>query len=165
MLVLSPRFITICAAIAIAIFLRLLLYRTRIGVTMRAVVDNRSLAGLHGTRPEAASMLAWALGSSLAAVSGILLVSELGLQVDALTLLIINAFAAAIVGRLRSLPLTFLGAILLGLTVTFQTNFLDWSGRFATTSFAIPTIFLFIALLAGPPAPLAPPTNPPDTDP
>lgn len=150
--VLWHRFITICTAIVIAIFLRLLLYRTRIGVTMRAVVDNRSLAGLHGARPEAASMLAWALGSSLAAVSGILLVPELGLQVDALTLLIINAFAAAIVGRLKSLPLTYVGAILLGLSVTFATNFLDLSGRFSTVQFAIPTIFLFIALLALPQA-------------
>jgi branched-chain amino acid transport system permease protein len=150
--VLWHRFITILAAVAIAIFLRLLLYRTRIGVTMRAVVDNRSLAGLHGARPEAASMLAWALGSSLAAVSGILLVPELGLQVDALTLLIINAFAAAIVGRLKSLPLTYVGAILLGLAVTFAINFLDLSGRFSTVQFAIPTIFLFIALLALPQA-------------
>jgi branched-chain amino acid transport system permease protein len=150
--VLWHRFITICTAIVIAIFLRLLLYRTRIGVTMRAVVDNRSLAGLHGARPEAASMLAWALGSSLAAVSGILLVPELGLQVDALTLLIINAFAAAIVGRLKSLPLTYVGAILLGLILTFSINFLDLSGRFSTVQFAIPTIFLFIALLALPQA-------------
>jgi branched-chain amino acid transport system permease protein len=150
--VLWHRFITICAAIVIAIFLRLLLYRTRIGVTMRAVVDNRSLAGLHGARPEVASMLAWALGSSMAAVSGILLVPELGLQVDALTLLIINAFAAAIVGRLKSLPLTYVGAILLGLIVTFATNFLELAGRFSTIQFAIPTIFLFIALLALPQA-------------
>jgi branched-chain amino acid transport system permease protein len=150
--VLWHRFITICAAIVIAVFLRLLLYRTRIGVTMRAVVDNRNLAGLHGARPEFASMLAWALGSSLAAVSGILLVPELGLQVDALTLLIINAFAAAIVGRLKSLPLTFVGAIALGLSVTFATNFLELAGRFSTVQFAIPTIFLFIALLALPQA-------------
>ncbi|MDQ6853327.1 MAG: ABC transporter permease [Actinomycetota bacterium] len=150
--VLWHRFITICAAIVIAIFLRLLLYRTRIGVTMRAVVDNRSLAGLHGARPEAASMLAWALGSSMAAISGILLVPELGLQVDALTLLIINAFAAAIVGRLKSLPLTYVGAILLGLSVTFATNYLELAGRFSTVQFAIPTIFLFIALLALPQA-------------
>ena len=107
-------------------------------------------------------MLAWAIGSSMAAVSGILLVPELGLQVDALTLLIINAFAAAIFGRLRSLPLTFVGAILLGLAVTFQTNFLDWSGRFSTTSFAIPTIFLFIALLAVPQARIALRRAPPD---
>jgi branched-subunit amino acid ABC-type transport system permease component len=160
--VLWHRLITILTAVAIAIFLRLLLYRTRIGVTMRAVVDNRSLAGLHGARPEAASMLAWAIGSSMAAISGILLVPELGLQVDALTLLIINAFAAAIVGRLRSLPLTYVGAILLGLFATFQTNFLDWSGRFATTAFAIPTIFLFIALLAVPQARIALRRAPPD---
>jgi branched-chain amino acid transport system permease protein len=160
--VLWHRFITICAAIAIAIFLRLLLYRTRIGVTMRAVVDNRSLAGLHGARPQAASMLAWALGSSLAAVSGILLVPELGLQVDALTLLIINAFAAAIVGRLRSLPLTYVGAILLGLSVTFAVNFLELAGRFSTVQFAIPTIFLFIALLAVPQARIALRRAPPD---
>ena len=150
--VLWHRFITICTAIVIAIFLRLLLYRTRIGVTMRAVVDNRSLAGLHGARPEAASMLAWALGSSMAAISGILHVPELGLQVDALTLLIINAFAAAIVGRLKSLPLTYVGAILLGLSVTFATNYLELAGRFSTIQFAIPTIFLFIALLALPQA-------------
>jgi branched-chain amino acid transport system permease protein len=160
--VLWHRFITICAAIAIAIFLRLLLYRTRIGVTMRAVVDNRSLAGLHGARPQAASMLAWALGSSLAAVSGILLVPELGLQVDALTLLIINAFAAAIVGRLRSLPLTYVGAILLGLSVTFAVNFLELAGRFSTVQFAIPTIFLFIALLTVPHARIALRRAPPD---
>src|SRR4029450_6212172 len=108
--VLWHRFITILTAVAIAIFLRLLLYRTRIGVTMRAAVDTRSLAGLHGARPQAASMLAWAIGSSMAAVSGILLVPELGLQVDALTLLIINAFAAASVRPLRSPTLTYLGA-------------------------------------------------------
>ena len=150
--VLWHRFITICVAVAIAIGLRLLLYRTRIGVTMRAVVDNRSLAGLHGARPAQASMLSWALGCSMAAVAGILVAPELGLQVDALTLIIINAFAAAIVGRLKSLPLTYVGAILLGLVLTFSVNFLDLSGRYSTAQFAIPTIFLFIALLAVPQA-------------
>jgi branched-chain amino acid transport system permease protein len=150
--VLWHRFITIMVAIGIALFLRLLLYRSRIGVTMRAVVDNRTLAGLHGARPTHASMLAWALGSSMAAISGILLVPELGLQVEALTFLIINAFAAAIVGRLKSLPLTYVGAMALGLLVSFQQSFLDWGGRWSTASFAIPTIFLFVALLALPQA-------------
>jgi branched-chain amino acid transport system permease protein len=150
--VLWHRFITIMVAIGIALFLRLLLYRSRIGVTMRAVVDNRTLAGLHGARPTHASMLAWALGSSMAAISGILLVPELGLQVEALTFLIINAFAAAIVGRLKSLPLTYVGAMALGLLISFQQSFLDFSGRWSTASFAIPTIFLFVALLALPQA-------------
>jgi branched-chain amino acid transport system permease protein len=150
--VLWHRFITICVAIGIALFLRLLLYRSRIGVTMRAVVDNRTLAGLHGARPTRASMLAWALGSSMAAISGILLVPELGLQVEALTLLIINAFAAAIIGRLKSLPLTYAGGILLGLLVSYQQSFLDFTGRWSTATFAIPTIVLFVALLALPQA-------------
>ncbi len=150
--ILWHRFITICVAVAIAIGLRLLLYRTRTGVTMRAVVDNRSLAGLHGARPTQASMLSWAIGCSMAAVAGILVAPELGLQVDALTLIIVNAFAAAIVGRLKSLPLTYLGAILLGLVLNFSVSFLDLSGRYSTAQFAIPTIFLFIALLAVPQA-------------
>jgi branched-chain amino acid transport system permease protein len=146
------RMITIGTAIAVAILLRLLLYRTRIGVAMRAVVDNRNLAALNGARPGQASMLAWALGSSLAAISGILLVPELGLQVDALTLLIINAFAAAIVGRLRNLPLTYVGGVSLGLAISFTQHFLDLRGRFVTAQFAIPSIFLFIFLLALPQA-------------
>ena len=146
------RMITIGTAIAVAILLRLLLYRTRIGVAMRAVVDNRNLAALNGARPGQASMLAWALGSSLAAVSGIFLVQELGLQVDALTLLIINAFAAAIVGRLRNLPLTYVGGLALGLAIAFTQTFLDLRDRFTTAQFAIPSIFLFIVLLALPQA-------------
>ena len=145
------RLITIGTAILVAILLRLLLYRTRIGVAMRAVVDNRNLAALNGARPAQASMLAWALGSSLAAISGIFLVQELGLQVDALTLLIINAFAAAIVGRLRSLPMTYVGGSALGLAISFTQTFLDLRGRFTTAQFAIPSIFLFIVLLGAAP--------------
>ena len=40
------RFITIVVAVALAIGLRILLFRTRLGVAMRAVVDNRELAAL-----------------------------------------------------------------------------------------------------------------------
>ena len=43
--------ITVGTALAIAGGLRLLLYRTRAGITMRAVVDDRGLAGLNGARP------------------------------------------------------------------------------------------------------------------
>ena len=52
------RFITIVVAILVALFLRLLLYRSRTGVAMRAVVDDRDLAGLHGVRPGRVSSLA-----------------------------------------------------------------------------------------------------------
>ena len=64
---------TLVIAASVALGLRLIMFQTRAGVTMRAVVDHRGLATLVGARPARSSMLSWALGSSLAAVAGILL--------------------------------------------------------------------------------------------
>jgi ABC-type branched-subunit amino acid transport system ATPase component/branched-subunit amino acid ABC-type transport system permease component len=142
------RLITIIAGIVIALVLRFVLYRTRLGVAMRAVVDNRDLAALNGGRPGRVSAFSWALGASMAAIAGIFLAEELStLSIEVLTLLIVDAFAAAIIGRLKSLPLTYIGGLIIGLSLSFQQNFLTWSGRWATASFAIPTIILFLALL------------------
>jgi len=55
------RLITIVAGLLLALLLRVVLYRTRIGITMRAVVDDRDLAALNGARPGRVSMFSWAL--------------------------------------------------------------------------------------------------------
>ena len=142
------RFITIVGGLVIAIGLRFVLYRTRLGIAMRAVVDNRELAALNGARPGRVSMFSWAMGSSMAAIAGIFLAEELAqLNVEVLTLLIIDAFAAAIIGRLKSLPMTYVGGLIIGLSISFQSNFLSWGGRWISAAPAIPTIVLFIALL------------------
>src|SRR2546423_6357672 len=84
----------------------------------------------------------------MAAVAGIFLAEELAtLDVQTLTLLILSAFAAAIIGRLKSLPLTFMGGLLIGLVFEFQQNFLSWTARWTTAPLAIPQIMLFLALL------------------
>jgi branched-chain amino acid transport system permease protein len=150
--VLWHRALAVAVAAFFAVGLRVLLRRTRLGVTMRAVVDNRTLAALHGARPRRVSLLAWALASSTAALAGILLVPEVGLSVEPLTFLTVSAFAAAIVGRLRNLPMTFVGAMVLGIMLTFTRNFLDVSGRWAELPNAIPSLFLLAALLALPQA-------------
>src|SRR5438309_7480153 len=80
----AHQIITMGVAIAVAIGLRLLLFRTRIGTAMRAVVDDRNLVALNGGRPGWISMLAWAMGSALAAIAGILLAPQL--QLDPLIL-------------------------------------------------------------------------------
>ncbi|MCX5215439.1 ABC transporter permease [Kitasatospora sp. NBC_00240] len=144
------RLIAIGLAVLVSAALRLLLFRTRFGVAMRACVDDQELAALHGARPNVATMAAWALGSSLAALAGIMLAPEIPFSVVPLTLLIIDAFAAAILGRLRSLPLTFLGAVLLGLLNAYAITFLDLNGRWSNVRPAIPTVFLLIVLLALP---------------
>ena len=103
------RIITVALALAIAFILRALLYRTRLGIAMRAVVDNRSLAGLNGARPGVVSGASWALGCMTAAIAGILIAPETGMVVENLTLIIIIALAAAVIGQMKSLPWAFVG--------------------------------------------------------
>jgi branched-chain amino acid transport system permease protein len=153
------RLATLGAAAAVALGLWLFLNRTRTGVSMRAVVDNRGLAELNGVRPNRASMLSWAIGFSLAALAGILIAPVLQLRVVVLTFLVVNAYAAAMVGRLRSLPLTFAGAIGLGLLESYLIGWLD-PNRFEVLEpiaswldvlpAAIPTVALFVVLLVLP---------------
>ena len=60
-------------AVALAVGLRVLLYRTRVGVSMRAVVDDRPLLELNGARPDRVSLVSWMIGVSLSALAGILI--------------------------------------------------------------------------------------------
>ena len=142
------RVITIVVSLLLVVGLRLLLQRTRFGVSMRAVVDNPSLAGINGSRPAVISMCSWALGCSLAAVAGILLAPETDMSPGgSLTLLVVAAFAAAAVGRIRSLPLTYLGALILAGITQFSQNFLELGGRWRDVPTAYPAIMLFCVLL------------------
>jgi branched-chain amino acid transport system permease protein len=150
---------TILIAIAVAIGLRFLLYNVRAGVAMRAAVDDRPLASLNGAQPDRSSMLAWALGCSLAALSGVLFIGTLALDAGQLSLLIVNVYAAALIGRLRSLPMTFVGALILGGIEAFwriyrgelsDTWKLLGSQYLDTFAAAIAVILLFIVLLVLP---------------
>lgn len=150
--------LTLALAGAVAVGLYLLLSRTRTGTGMRAIVDNRTLLALHGARPERLGMLSWAIGSGLAGLAGVMLASKIGFEYITLTLVVLNAFAAAMVGRLKSLPRTFVGAIALGILIELSrilgTSYLPsgiqdndlYKGMLAS----LPTLFLFAAMLALP---------------
>lgn len=147
---------------AIAVGLRILLFRSRQGTAMRAVVDNPNLAALNGASPVATARLAWFLGTELAVLAGILIGAGTALEPIALTFFVVNAYGAAVFGKLKSLPLTFVGGIVLGLayiwgrSFTFPRN--DWpvdlftAARWAKLAAALPAVFLFLALLALPQA-------------
>ncbi|HET7690779.1 MAG TPA: ABC transporter permease [Nocardioidaceae bacterium] len=146
--------LTIVLAGVVAGSLYFLLNKTRIGKAMRASVDNPELLELYGGKPNTVAAMSWAVGTSLAALAGILLTPEIGLQYYELTLLVISAYAAAMLGRLTSLPMTFVGAMGLGITQSFAVGYLpsggDWSGLRAV----VPTLFLFAVILLMPQAPL-----------
>lgn len=151
--------ITMLVALAVAVSLTVFLKGTRTGISMRAVVDDRALARLNGARPDRSSMFSWAIGFSLAALAGVLIGPILFLNVFALTFLVINAYAAAMFGRLTSLPLTFIGGLVLGVLERWANGLLDPS----TLSFlegydnwttplrgVIPIVLLFVILLVLP---------------
>lgn len=140
----------ILSAVALAVGLRLLFTRTRMGVAMRGVVDDPDLLRLNGFNPERIAMTSWAVGSALAAFAGAVVTPIAGgsLEATTLTLLIIDTFAAAMFGRLRSIPRTFVGAMVLGLAATYFLGYaptrFDWVSNVRG---ALPLIVLFVVLL------------------
>ncbi|HET7722621.1 MAG TPA: ABC transporter permease [Acidimicrobiales bacterium] len=154
-------------AVAIAVGLRALLYVSRMGTAMRAVVDNPTLAALNGASPTSVAKVSWVLGTDLAIVAGILFAGGTNLEAITLTFFVVNAYGAAVFGKLRSLPLTFAGAIVLGIiqnwsgfwfpkeTITLgigSFDFFDIDWRRVNVS--LPGIFLFASLLFLPQAKL-----------
>jgi branched-chain amino acid transport system permease protein len=137
-------------ALAVAIGLRLLLYRTRLGVTMRATVDDRSLTTLNGASSVRSAQSAWIIGCILAALAGILVAPTVSLSATTLTLLIVAAYAASVIGRMRSIPMTFVGAIVLGLAVSYSVAYLPQNAYIQGFEGAVPALVLFVALLALP---------------
>jgi branched-chain amino acid transport system permease protein len=146
--------ITVVLSIVVAALLYVLLARTRVGTAMRASVDNPDLLKMYGGRPNVVAALAWAVGSSLAALAGILLTPVIGLQYYELTLLVISAYAAAMLGKLTNLPLTFVGAMGLGIGQSYAVGYLPQAGDIAGLRAVIPTLFLFAILVLLPQAPL-----------
>jgi branched-chain amino acid transport system permease protein len=137
----------VVVVIAVAIGLRVFLYNTGPGIAMRAVVDDGDLAACAGISPVRYSQLGWALGAMLAAAAGILIAPLTTLDATGLTLVVVEGYAAAVLGRLRNLPLTFVGGLVLGLALTYGTGYLPLGEVLNTVQPAIPVIFLFAALL------------------
>jgi len=143
--------ITMIVAVVVAVGLAALLHGTRTGAEMRATVDDRALAGLTGADPLRANRVAWILGTQLAAVGGILIAPQLGsLDATQLSLLIVSAYTAAVFGRLRSLPMTFVGAVVVGCMVSYLTGYLPNDSILPGLQLAAPPLLLLVALLVFP---------------
>ncbi|HXB38348.1 MAG TPA: ABC transporter permease [Acidimicrobiales bacterium] len=138
--------ITIGCAVVVALALWALFKLTRVGVSMRAVVDDPSLASLTGARTNRIAGFAWMVGFMLAGLAGILLAPGSGMSIAILSELVIFGYAAAIVGRLSSLPYTFLGAMILGVGESLSVGYVPASYLNYVTAI-LPMGLLIIALL------------------
>jgi branched-chain amino acid transport system permease protein len=146
------RIFQVVVAVIVAFGLRSLLFGTRLGAHLRAVVDDDELARLNGVQSASAARFSWIIGFVLAGMGGVLFAGGQNLSAIVLTLLVLNAYGAAMIGRLTSLPMTFVGALLLGLCEELTNVSWLWpSGDvFTRLRLAIPGIFLVIAVLLVP---------------
>ena len=89
---------------------------TEYGMAMRGAAQNRSAAALMGINPDRAAAVAWAIGGGLAGLAGILLAAVTSLDPYTLSLQVLPAFVAALIGGLESLVGAIIGSIIVGLT-------------------------------------------------
>jgi branched-chain amino acid transport system permease protein len=102
--------------IIIVILLHMFLTKTKIGIAMRASIENPDLASISGVNNDLIYVLAWLIGGGLAALSGGLLSLVVTGYTAAGMTMIVSFFAGAIVGGLYSIFGSLLGGLLVGLS-------------------------------------------------
>ncbi len=119
---------------ALAIF-GLLLWKTKIGLAMRATSQRNTTAMLMGINVQKVYMFTFAIGAALAAVAGGLygIIYPFDYQVGAMPTII--AFAIIIMGGLGSIKGAIIGGLLYGITEQMATLFLGgtWGSAVAFT--------------------------------
>ncbi|HIQ96089.1 MAG TPA: branched-chain amino acid ABC transporter permease [Candidatus Limivivens merdigallinarum] len=98
------------------ILLTLFINKTKMGRAMRAVSEDKGAAELMGINVNQTISMTFAIGSALAAVAGILYISQYESLLPTLGALPgIKAFVAAVLGGIGSIPGAMLGGIILGI--------------------------------------------------
>lgn len=126
------------------IALQLFVKKTKVGTAMRATSMNLTNAALLGINTNRMISLAFAIGSALAAVAGIMV----GIYYNAVYPTMgymagINAFTAAVLGGIGSIPGAMLGGVLLGLVEALAGAYISSQYK-SVISFAILILMLLI---------------------
>ena len=131
-------------------------FRTfRLGMAMRGIVDVPELVDLNGENPTRVRRWAWIIGTVFATLAGLLISPSLGLDATVITLLVVQAFGAAAIGYFSSLPLTFVGGLLIGLLASFGAEYSVDVSWLSGLPGGIPFIVLFLVLIFMPARKLA----------
>ncbi|MBW8825750.1 MAG: ATP-binding cassette domain-containing protein [Acidobacteria bacterium] len=156
----DEQLVIMAVALLATVGLFVVLRRTRLGIAMRAVVDDAELLGLCGTSPTRVRRWVWMIGVSFAALGGLLIQSKVlasavqgtGSGVpEILTLLVVQATGAAAVGGFASVPLAYGGGLALGVASSVLVKYASgWSLFWAGLPVSAPFLFLFGALILVP---------------
>src|SRR6476659_7110928 len=125
---------------SVTVFMR----ATKLGTAMRAMANDREITATLGVPVRRVEAAAW-FGSGLCCgIAGLLLPDLLtSLDYSALTFLVISSLAAALIGRLRSLPVTLAGGLAVGVAQAILSPYT----RVAAYRSAAPFVLAIVALL------------------
>ncbi|MGH3008999.1 MAG: ABC transporter permease [Gaiellaceae bacterium] len=137
-------FTTVAVALGLAFATAAVLRWTTFGTSMRAVADDPDTAKLWGINVNRVMAVSWIAGSAMGAIAGVLITPRINFDPISLTIVVIDAFTAALIGRLTSLPWTVVGAIFLGLAETYPGIFTSNGGVSHAVTFALVLVTLAI---------------------
>ena len=124
---------------AVSIFLRV----TKLGTGMRALANDREATAMLGVPVRRVEASAW-FGSGLACGASGLILPDLLTSLDytALTFLVISSLAAALIGRLRSLWVTMLGGLAVGVAQSILSPYTNVSAYRSSAPFVLAIVAL-----------------------
>ncbi len=134
--------ITFAAVIIIVMAMTLVVQKTKMGMAMRACSENLDASRLMGINPNKVIVFAFAVGSGLAALAGLMLAGEYK-TIDPLMGFVpgLKAFCAAVVGGIGSLYGAVLGGIVIGVAEML------FAGLMPTSVTAYRDAFVFVVLI------------------
>jgi branched-chain amino acid transport system permease protein len=131
-----------------------LVYRTKLGIAMRATSQNQQVAGLMGININTVIALTFVIGAGLGAMAGVMVGTYYGIaQYQMGFILGLKAFSAAVLGGIGNLAGAMLGGVLLGLIEALGAGYVgdltnlcqlsDWSDAIAQRCADDPNLTLF----------------------
>ena len=146
----EDRLIVFAVAVVLTVALSLLLRRTRVGVSMRAVVQGSVLLSLCGRSPNTVRALAWIIGTAFAAIAGLLIAPSVNLDPEVLTLLVVQSYAAAALGLFKNIGWTFAGGLVIGVLSSVTTYYATSNAFLNDLAPGLPFVILLVVLFVLP---------------
>jgi branched-chain amino acid transport system permease protein len=117
---------------------------TKLGTAMRALANDREITATLGVPVRRVEAAAWFGCGILAGFAGVLLADLVALDATTLTFLVISSLAAALIGRLRSIVVTFVAAIVIGLVDAMITPIQSITNYRDMTPFVLAAVALLV---------------------
>ena len=131
--------VLVCVTITM-LLLTLLFQKTNLGLALRASAHSPEIAKLSGIKVDGIRTLGWALAGAAGGLAGMLFVPSTYLYPNAMDVLLVFGFIAAVIGGLDSLFGAVDGAMVLGFAINFTTSYVS-------SRLVFPTAFIILILV------------------